>query len=332
MSHKQTDPKKDQSKHHLVPPIDMGDAKATHNIKETQDSANPTYQAQTKPPVYKRVVAFFGNDAKQPNVANIISLGMLFVTAFLAYYTYSVFNQTTKQTKAATDAAKAAGVSATVAQQTLNADTLYNNKTLNAQKIQSDTSDSLNKRSEKRQGLQFGLQQKSLSQQITSLNETQKEFEIENRPLVQILDFRFDSLEANHHMILKYDFINYGKQPVKCLGNIVQVCTETKNKKPNIISNNWIVSKMGSYLSGNATSQDSWKSNDTCTQIGVKSFKDGKYGIYLIGTFSFINTVTFTKSEYKYSYRISYINGSFNTEGVQDTTINTTYIKAKKSK
>jgi len=71
-----------------------------------------------------------------------------------------------------------------------------------------DTSVYLNNKS-------FGLQQKILNSQINSLKETQREFELENRPFVQVSEIKVDT--SDYKILISFKIINYGKFPADVL-------------------------------------------------------------------------------------------------------------------
>ncbi|MDB5063554.1 MAG: hypothetical protein JWP67_3397 [Mucilaginibacter sp.] len=240
--------------------------------------------------------------------SNNISLAAVIVNTFILVVTAWLALTAVGQYKSASSAAQ-------IADKTYKADSL--NK-----RVTRRTNDSLDNIKNKHDSLVFEYQKKSLGAQIASTQEAQKEFDIENRPLVQILNFAMDSINNGRHLKIKYDFINYGKQPVKGLTNRVRVDFLAKNKSPNYTKEGLMTSSvLNSYLSGMATSQNSWTSKAAINKVDSTVIKNGDLITWVNGKFSFQNTVTHKKSEYHYTYKLRYNAGTFDVEGVRDTTI-----------
>jgi len=85
----------------------------------------------------------------------------------------------------------------------------------------------------------------TLQQQINSLEETQKEFRIENSSYVQIVDFHFDTTDLkNDKIIMSFKLNNIGKTPAKVLKTeyyiTYNIDSITKPATATLIDNNYI--------------------------------------------------------------------------------------------
>lgn len=162
-------------------------------------------------------------------------------------------------------------------------------------------------------------QQTALDKQIASLNERQKEFEIENRPLVEILDIKIDAY-PDGPVSVKYKIENFGKQPVKCISNKSSIGFSYSNSITPAGNPSWTIKNMNFYLIANAITEVSWKSQVSLTKEQVKAWADGEMAIYLFGFIRFKNNVTFDTSIYEYKYRMIYNRGIYDMEAITDTT------------
>ena len=70
--------------------------------------------------------------------------------------------------------------------------------------ISSASSDSIS-------NINIDLTKKSVTTQIASIEKSQKEFELENRPLVQVGDIKIDSIGADKETVVSFKIVNMGK-------------------------------------------------------------------------------------------------------------------------
>ena len=167
-------------------------------IRETPDNI------QQKKTIYNRIITLFSNETNQPKVANIISLAMVVVTFLLFVYTYRLYKTAAEDSKTARQSAKAADNSAVTAQNTLDETKKYDSLSLIKQQKAIDDNNEGSKQA-------FDRANRSLTLQDSSLRETQKEFEIENKPFVQITDIKFDTLEKDKPIAIRYVFCKFGE-------------------------------------------------------------------------------------------------------------------------
>jgi uncharacterized FlaG/YvyC family protein len=136
----------------------------------------------------------------------------VFIGIFVAFYTFALFNETQKSTKAAIDSAEAA-------QNTYKQQRVTDSITRYNENIKS-IADSINtaKRFEL-DSISRELQNKTLAAQIQSIEETQKQFETSNEPYLQYTDPEPPKLEAGKTFDLILKLVNLGKYPVKVIEN-----------------------------------------------------------------------------------------------------------------
>jgi hypothetical protein len=305
-----------------TPTINTNNIEAGEQVETTQQSQEPAQQSEPKPPIYKRIIAFIAKDGYQPQVANLISFAMLAVTFFLAIYTFRLFYQTSAQTEAAIKSAKSAEDAVKISANTLGADTIYNNKVYKQSRVDADSNDKREDRRDTIAQTNLRLQNKILSAQIKAFEESQREFEIQNRPFLQISDLKLGDIKSGELPTLEFNFTNYGKQPVKII----------KNDYASYLQNRYqIVPKFGTYVQTDAASAYLGQGKEyrntlkMYVVINKKDSVDIKTGLamfYIDGALRFRNIVTNKVSVYYYTYKLGYPSGAFSTEGIRDTTIN----------
>jgi len=126
------------------------------------------------------------------------------VTFLLFVYTYRLYKTAAEDSKTARQSAKAADNSAVTAQNTLDETKKYDSLSLIKQQKAIDDNNEGSKQA-------FDRANRSLTLQDSSLRETQKEFEIENKPFVQITDIKFDTLEKDKPIAIRYVFCKFGE-------------------------------------------------------------------------------------------------------------------------
>jgi len=276
-----------------VPRVSTPHTEASESIHETKDSHKP----QSESAVYKKIVAFFTGKNSHPNIANLISLGMLIITGILAYYTWKVFNQTTIQTQIAGKSADAAKISADAAKKSADLQKQALDSQVSAKK-QSDISDG-NKT--KRDIATFDLQKKALDKQIASLQETQKEFKIENKTFPQIMDIKVDTLAVNKDVWISYRIVAVGKQPIKIVKNIMGVIFSKDPPKTDFSKVNYSFEKAGIYLMAGENISD--KASMVASNDFINNVISGKGAMFVIGTIYF-DDINDKMLVYKYNIRI----------------------------
>lgn len=161
---------------------------------------------------------------------------------------------------------------------------------------------------------------KSIDAQINTLNETQKEFDIENRPFIQIIDIGFDTLASGKNVVISYNIRNYGKQPVKILNSKIQVIYWYSRGKPPVSNEGYSNQIINSYLGGGVNF--GIKTNTMLlTKTDSVAIKNGIRVFYINGIMPFRNVVNNKESKYLYTYKVYYINGKLSADGIRDTTI-----------
>ena len=136
-----------------------------------------------------------------------IGLGVNIILAVLAYV---VFNETQIQSKAAVESAKASVASAGFADSVFKETKIYNDSTLKLQKEASILEDSLNRK-------RFSMDSSGLQSQILALRSSQRRFEIENEPYLEVRDLVISPEADSIKYRFTYTVYNLGKHPVKLI-------------------------------------------------------------------------------------------------------------------
>ncbi len=165
----------------------------------------------------------------------------------------------------------------------------------NIERTQRDIKDSLT----------IDLANRSLQTQITSIKETQKEFEIESRPLVQIVDFNIDSIGIDVNTVAKWNIANLGKFPARILST----------KTVFMYDDNRSVEYMKRLKQGNEIIVNFSISNEAKIPITISGvfhneerfnrYREGKSFFYLFGEYKYESFVTKKRFLYSFIYRIS---------------------------
>ncbi len=197
-----------------------------NNTQEGEHANNSGHQSHKNPPIHKRVLTFLGNKDNQPLIANLVAIGILVVTSILAWYTYRLYKNASEDSKTARQSAYAANNSAIIAQKTLDTTRKYDSISLVKQQKAIDDNNASSQ-------LAFKRANKSLTFQDSSLKETQKEFEIENRPLIQITHIKLVTFEIGKQVEVDFNVTNFGKQPARIINNKHVLALGRKDVPPN---------------------------------------------------------------------------------------------------
>lgn len=135
---------------------------------------------------------------------NVIEWVALAIQVILALFTYLLFLETRNANKTSRDALDQ---TAKAVEESKRANSIAQENFELAQQS-SQTNDSLNKET-------LSLSKQSLDAQIKAINESQRNFAIENQPYLQISHATLDIIDNMGLSIIKYQIINMGKYPAK---------------------------------------------------------------------------------------------------------------------
>lgn len=160
----------------------------------------------------------------------------------------------------------------------------------------------------------FKLSTQSLNAQIKSFQETQKQFEIENKPNLQIGGINIDSISR---LKISFNIRNFGKQPAKIF-SISSALVYTNN--PNLTNAKYEVAKsFNSFVPQDGYVPFSISAGEKIlNEQQIILLKNGNYFVYIIGECKYLNTVNLQKRSYKFNYRISY-NPDIDVKIIRDT-------------
>ena len=77
--------------------------------------------------------------------------------------------------------------------------------------------------------INLDLTKKSVSTQIVSIQQAQKTFTIENRPLIQLIDLKVDSINVGAYITVRFGLTNLGKFPAKLISAKFGMCLGKNN-------------------------------------------------------------------------------------------------------
>jgi hypothetical protein len=273
------------------------------SIKKDKHSTDSEDTTNRRNPIVKKGYWKLSN-------ADTIALGMLLVTIVLAWYTFGLYESATEDSKITKISSNAANKSAEIAGHTLDEIKKYNTASLEKQQIALDKSDQTNRDN-------FDRIDKSLSIQDSSLKETQKEFDINNAPFLQMKISRISKIEVGKQIDIGIIVENLGAYTAQTIKSNV-VCA-TKNIPPTIEEVNAIVKHNdkfvlpeGSYISkGNPIENELYKVIDSLNERQYKMLMDEKWFIYMGGNIEYINLANGKRKKYIYMIKINGKKGAF---------------------
>jgi acetolactate synthase small subunit len=195
------------------PPVNSGDERTNQYIHQSETAHNSPKQPKSNPNVFKRALAFLGNKDSQPFITNIIYVCIFLITAVLAWYTYQLFKQASTQSLAAQKSATASEIAANATKKSAD----LQKQALDSQIADKKVSDITNADRIKREIALFKLQKTNDSTQIASLKETQKEFEINNAPYLEISDIEVLNFKKDAKPTFKFYIFNLKETPAKII-------------------------------------------------------------------------------------------------------------------
>lgn len=150
----------------------------------------------------------------------------------------------------------------------------------------------------------MGIQQQSVQAQIKSLEETQKRFDIESRPLIQITNITVDSLGDNNRTIVKFDYINMGRFPAKILSTKVALTYSIETSIAEIDKFPKGTESRPNFSIGNSITLPSTMVGIPLMVNAYKAYKEGKGFLYLVGEVEYISFVKNKKFSNRFIYKI----------------------------
>ncbi|WP_295664864.1 hypothetical protein, partial [uncultured Mucilaginibacter sp.] len=137
---------------------------------------------------------------------------MLIVTAFLAFYTWRVFNQTTRQTEIADSSAKASKISADAAKKSAD----LQKQALDSQIAAKKQSDIADAQKLKRDTDFTNKQKKGIDAQIAAIKQSNDEFIIQNEPFLQCrIDTTTIQMRNNNIIRVFFNIQSLSKMPIR---------------------------------------------------------------------------------------------------------------------
>ncbi|WP_295671751.1 hypothetical protein [uncultured Mucilaginibacter sp.] len=272
------------------------------------------------------------NDKKDWTISDLISLGMLIVTTFLAFFTFQLYNTAVKDSRTADTSAKAAVFAAIIAKQTFDATKRYNDSSLAIQqKVFGETKEyntgsfDIQKRAFEGSSLdskeRFKRDTTALGLQIQSLKQNQKQFIKQNEPYLQVY---IDSISINKSIInykradIFYTLVNLTPIPVKIIS---QKGNEIFSFKPPVnISNAPLVDAgdINYYVIKESPQNRKLTITTNLYEEDIKNIMEGKWSTYWIDEISYENLISGKIKTYKFSVKIT----RFNNRGTYSEFIN----------
>jgi hypothetical protein len=287
----------EQNPQEIIPPSST----AEYVEEPINDSPNPTTETgnsgnKNKEPI--NVIVNIPQEDKKPQItANRIQVGGIIVSIFLGVLTYILLLKTIEANKISKD-------SLIVAQQALaDAREIDSINRINDKKR--EIIDSFQRvKNHERDKITLIQNQKSLETQMDAFSSAQKQFKISNKPFIQAVDVKVDSLQSRKPK-LTFTLLNMGKYPAKVTagGNQfffagdIPVSTIHKNITFKEV-------KMSNELVDNILLPTGTFSKEVIPNEICEGYMRGELFIYLCGRYQYINDITMEKFVYTFIYRI----------------------------
>ncbi|WP_291123010.1 hypothetical protein [Flavobacterium sp. UBA6046] len=268
--------------------------KRGNNLPNAEHGISPNQQAANGHDIPESVVIV---NKEKWAIADKIALFSVIVAAILAYFTYRLYSIASEDSKTANISALAADNSAKIAQKTLEATNKYDLASLIKQQKAIDD----NRKSSQ---LAFDRANKSLTLQDSSLKETQKEFDIENRPFIQVSDINVDTSSNKYNITVKCNLINTGKQPAQIISAKTAFIYSNEPNFSDFTNLKVNQHETGAYITNGMLSPITFYGKEDTPIIYITYVKKGKCYIYLLGEFIYRSVGTHKKYNYKFDLRI----------------------------
>lgn len=280
----------------VIPP-----AATTEYIDDTITDIQETITAETeleqvnKEPV--QVIVNIPKDENKPAItANRIAIFGTIINIALAGLTYMLFQKTVEANK--TSQASLAEAQKAVEQAKRANDIAEANFKL--AQISSANNDSIN-------NINLELSKKSVGTQISSIKETQKQFEIANMPYLQCTDFNFKILEPDKRPVINFNTENLGNYPAKItdrkLGYIYLPPPIPKNPYDRVdfsmLTDSWSV-----YIDKEKPKNENFTATDKLPKAAYDAIKDGKFLFCFFGEITYQNETNGKKRVYSFYINI----------------------------
>lgn len=238
---------------------------------------------------------------------------MNIVSIILAFLTYLLFKQATRDSRTAEISSKAAQEA--VYEQRYN-DSL--NRISDSIKFTNDTAygnkkyieDSINNRKN------FEISKYVLQAQINSLKQTQKDFETENRPFIVYTNIRLDTPINNHNIHIDYILNNVGKFPAKISSNRGALNWGIDTSKM-LVASSWKEHADKLFLSSGGNMQ-MWMDHNGFSDYQKKVFKDGITSLFVFLQTTYFSSVLSTEYSSYSVIKISYVNGKLDYSTIEN--------------
>lgn len=308
MDEKQQDATPNNSDGTIIPPTSTTEYvdEPTTDIPKTDTSQNNNKEINKEP--IQVTVNIPKDENRAATTANKIAIFGLFINLILAVFTYLLFRKTVEANETSkhslTEAQKAVD-------QAKRANDIAEANFKLAQ-ISSVSSDSIS-------NINLDLTKKSVTTQIASIEKSQKEFELENRPLVQIADIKIDSIGADKESVVSFKIVNMGKFPATVTYGKFNLSVGKKELSMQEIDKkikdleweeiNTPISKettIGQIMRGRPLSD-----------FENKKYQDGEGFIFLIGEIKYVSFGTKNTYSTTFVFRVNKIRDKQNVVGIK---------------
>lgn len=166
-----------------------------------------------------------------------------------------------------------------------------------------------------RDSTNIALSKQSLDAQIGTMQESQKQFNIQNKPYIQISAFDLSEIQIGHNVYFKYKVQNLGNQPIILLKRAVAISIVENLPFSDISKFKFLKTKIppeeiNRYIKGNPL-ENIFNSSAIFGQETYNGIVNKKLFFYFYGKFTYKNVVTGTKSVSEFLIYVGMKDGVF---------------------
>jgi hypothetical protein len=237
-------------------------------VKKNEEKGDFSYNTETndpnKPPLIVQI-----QKEKGWTKQDIIAIVAVLISAILFVITLLTFRQTKRSVDIAAQAMKEA---------------IINDSAMRARdsiKFSSDTAFAIKKfiQDTISANESFSLSSNILQTQINALKETQKEFELENRPFVQVSEIKIDT--SGYKALLSFKIRNYGKFPADVLYVKYRIGAAVSRDENKIVYLKTQTSEHNIYIASGVNYLPEFGAMTSSSKHPLSAMKDGEIVMYL---------------------------------------------------
>ncbi|MES2794803.1 MAG: hypothetical protein V4683_02500 [Bacteroidota bacterium] len=284
----------------------INEVKTASNDKNSKIIDSKRFKKYTEPT--KIIIVDDKSKDNNPVIANILSGLALVLAAFVFGFTYLLFEETKSANKISKDALKLSREQFEQSRIKDSENALENTKANSRDSLRYVISLLNDKKRFKLDSISTRTQIESVLHQIKTLKETQKEFELESRPYIQIFNANLDTFEIGKRTYISYAVINVGKFPAKIISNqggLAYSITEDSSTIFKEFDKQYLIQGYEGIAAHNSILNANGVADEVLTEKIYNQVKTGYKAVYMYGKIKYISDLTNDVYEYIYEFKFN---------------------------